>query len=92
MQTFDDPAELPTARTPETGRRWCDPRAWLGWLIRLPGRAFDFAALVVLLSVVAAIPLFQFASLGYLLEIAKRVASGQPASQCLPGKPWRGAF
>ncbi|MFN7363093.1 MAG: hypothetical protein ACK5S3_11480 [Pirellulaceae bacterium] len=83
---FDHPAAAPDATTPATGRRWYDPRAWLGWLIRLPGRSFDFAALVVLLSVVAAIPVVQFASLGYLLEIARRVANGQPASNCLPGR------
>jgi hypothetical protein len=82
----DDPASRADTASAASGRRWYDPRAWGGCLFRLPSRGFDFAALVVLLSVVAAIPLLQFASLGYLLEIARRVASGQPARRCLPGR------
>ncbi len=42
-------------------------------------------SLIVLLSVVATIPLLQFASFGYMLEVSSRIARGQPARSCFPG-------
>ncbi|MFO0941947.1 MAG: hypothetical protein U0930_14445 [Pirellulales bacterium] len=40
---------------------------------------------MVLLSIVAAIPVLQLASLGYLLTAGGRLANGQPWRTCLPG-------
>jgi hypothetical protein len=42
-------------------------------------------SLVVILSVVATIPILQFASLGYMLECAARVSRGWPLRRCFPG-------
>lgn len=53
---------------------------WPGWLFC---RGLDLVSLMVLLAVVAAIPIVQLASLGYLLEAAGNLARG---------KPWRSAF
>jgi len=41
--------------------------------------------LVLLLSVVATIPILQFASLGYMLESASRISRGLPLRSCFPG-------
>ena len=43
------------------------------------------SSFVVLLSLVATIPILQFASFGYMLEAASRIASGRPVSKCFPG-------
>ena len=43
------------------------------------------ASLIVLLSIVATIPILQFASFGYMLEVSSRIARGQPARSCFPG-------
>ena len=40
---------------------------------------------VVLLSIVATIPILQFASFGYMLEVASRISKGHPAKSCFPG-------
>lgn len=45
-------------------------------------RAF---CLVLLLSVVATVPILQFASLGYMLESASRISRGLPLRCCFPG-------
>ena len=42
-------------------------------------------SLVVLLSIVATIPILQFASFGYMLESAARVSNGLPTRKCFPG-------
>ena len=61
------------------GRRWY---AWPFWLL---GRSWDLVSLSVLLAVVAAAPLIQFASLGYILFAAGRLANGQRWRTALPG-------
>ncbi|MCA9135997.1 MAG: hypothetical protein KDB00_04540 [Planctomycetales bacterium] len=57
--------------------------------IRLPlailGRLWDLASLTVMLAVVAALPVLQLASLGYLLHAAAILASGGKWSSALPG-------
>jgi hypothetical protein len=56
------------ARSPGIIRRsWRATASFLEWL-------FGFAAIIVGLAVLAALPLFQFLSLGYLLEAGARVA------------------
>ncbi len=42
-------------------------------------------SLIVLLSIVATIPILQFASLGYMLEVSSRIARGLPVRNCFPG-------
>ena len=42
-------------------------------------------SLIVLLSIVATIPILQFASFGYMLEVASRIAGGKPMRSCFPG-------
>lgn len=42
-------------------------------------------SLVIVLAVAATVPILQFASLGYMLESASRIARGMPMSRCFPG-------
>lgn len=58
---------------------------WYRWPDWLAGRVWDGANLFVLLAVVAAMPLVQLASLGYLLNSAARLARRQPWSKAFPG-------
>ncbi len=55
---------------------------WPFWLL---GRTWDLLSLMVLLAVVAAIPIVQLASLGYLLRAAGNLAKGCSWSSALPG-------
>jgi hypothetical protein len=48
-------------------------------------RIWQITCLLVLLAVAATIPIIQWASLGYLLEAASRVANGRPRREILPG-------
>lgn len=52
---------------------------------RLLAGAWQVASLFVLLACVAAIPILQLASLGYLLHSAGLLARGEPFRRCLPG-------
>ncbi len=61
------------------GRRWY---AWPFWLM---GRTWDVMSLSVLLAVVAAAPILQFASLGYILFAAGRLANGARWRSAFPG-------
>ncbi len=78
------PAEHPEST--ETASRLSGP---LGLLWRLPwatlGAAWRFSSVVVLLAVVAAIPIVQFASLGYILYSSARLSQGRRWRECLPG-------
>lgn len=58
---------------------------WYMWPFWLLGRCWDLVSLCVLLAVVAAAPVLQFASLGYILFAAGRLANGQPWRTALPG-------
>lgn len=60
-------------------------RRWLLWPFRAIGTAIDCSLLLVLIAIAAAIPLLQFASLGYLLLAGARTADRQPLRSCLPG-------
>ncbi len=60
-------------------------RRWYVWPFWLLGRTWDIVSLSVLLAVVAAAPLLQFASLGYILFAAGRLANGQSWQSALPG-------
>lgn len=55
------------------------------WIVSATGIMWRTISLVVLLSIVATIPILQFASFGYMLESAARVSKGLPASRCFPG-------
>lgn len=44
-------------------------------------------SMVLVLSLVATVPVLQFASLGYMLECSGRVARGLPLRTCFPGFP-----
>lgn len=60
-------------------------RRWYAWPFWLVGRIWDLVSLFVLLAIVAAAPVFQLASLGYILFAAGRLANGQPWRTALPG-------
>ncbi len=60
-------------------------RTWLNLPIRVIVASWEVVSVYVLLASVAAIPVIQFASLGYLLYSASRLAEGQPWRSCLPG-------
>lgn len=62
-----------------------DWRRWLAWPRWCMGRVWQGACLCVLLAVVAAVPVIQLASLGYLLNSAARLAQRQPWSKAFPG-------
>ncbi len=62
------------------------PSRWYAWPIWLLGRCWDLASLCVLLAVVAAIPIVQLASLGYLLHAAAELAAGRAWAAALPGR------
>ncbi len=55
---------------------------WPFWLL---GRGWDVTCLCILIAVVAAIPLVQLASLGYLLYAAGNLANRKPWRTALPG-------
>ncbi|RMF37755.1 MAG: hypothetical protein D6753_17055, partial [Planctomycetota bacterium] len=61
------------------GLRWYQVPIWF------LGRCWDFASLCTLLAVVAALPIVQLASLGYLLRGAANLAQGRPWKDALPG-------
>ncbi|MCA9160253.1 MAG: hypothetical protein KDA72_18100, partial [Planctomycetales bacterium] len=61
------------------------PERWYRWPLWLLSRSWDLACLCILLAVVAAIPIVQLASLGYLLDSAARLARRQAWSSALPG-------
>ncbi len=67
------------AAAPMAKRRWY---VWPFWFL---GRSWDFLSLCVLLAVVAAVPVLQLASLGYILFAAGRLANGQRWRDALPG-------
>ncbi len=60
-------------------------RRWYAWPFWGLGRSWDLLSLGVLLAVVAAVPLLQFASLGYILFAAGRLANGEPWRAAFPG-------
>ena len=62
----------------------------VGWFLFLVRIAWHSVAIVLLVSVVATIPILQFASLGYMLECAARVSRGQPWRNCFPGSKLAG--
>jgi len=61
--------------------RWARRATW--WL-------FSFASLLGLLAFVTAIPVVQLLSLGYLLLVAGRLASGSRLADALPGRQMAG--
>jgi hypothetical protein len=48
-------------------------------------RVWQFACLILLLSIAASIPIVQLASFGYILEATGRWARGEKLRRCLPG-------
>ena len=78
VRTIESPASEPATEQP-TRRRWY---AWPFWVL---GRCWDLISLAVLLAVVAAIPIFQVASLGYILFAAGRLANGDRWRNAFPG-------
>lgn len=75
-------AALVESEAPVTVRR---SRRWYAWPFWGLGRCWDLLSLAVLLAVVAAVPLLQFASLGYILFAAGRLANGEPWRTAFPG-------
>ena len=70
---------------PQVGaRRW-----GLAWWMWLPVRGvyflFQLASLIILLAVAGSIPVLQLASLGYLLEVGRRIADRSEKRSLLPG-------
>ncbi len=49
------------------------------------GGLWNLMSLTVLLAIVAAIPIVQLVSLGYLLRAAANLSAGQPWRTALPG-------
>jgi hypothetical protein len=61
------------------------PSRWWSWPLRAVARVWDFICLSLLLAIVAAIPILQLASLGYVLNSAANLARRRPWSSGLPG-------
>lgn len=74
----DSAAANPVDSAPVVAEYVTEPRSWPFRLVRGFGRVvewpFGAACLIVGLAVLAAIPIVQFLSLGYLLEVSGRVA------------------
>lgn len=81
QQTFDELLAL-AEQSPEP-QRWGIWRFFsaVSWLI---GGLFSLASLIVCLAVLAAIPVLQLVTFGYLLDVAGRLASGGKLRQALP--------
>jgi len=60
-------------------------RRCLRGFVRFLRNGFDFASLVGLLAVCAAVPIVQLVTLGYLLSVAGRIASGSTVREALSG-------
>lgn len=75
---------LPLARpsVPAPTRR---RRAWWRWLWQTAGFVWNLASLIALLAVIAAVPVLQLASLGYLLRAAANLSRGGAWRSSLPG-------
>ena len=58
---------------------------WIRWICSIPSFLWRTTSLIVLLSIVATIPILQFASFGYMLEVSARIARGEPVRSCFPG-------
>ncbi|GAB5402486.1 MAG: DUF4013 domain-containing protein [Aureliella sp.] len=61
------------------------PKTWLNFPLRVIVGSWEVLGVYILLASVAAIPVVQFVSLGYLLHSAGLLAKGQPWRSCLPG-------
>lgn len=63
------------------------PTSWLRrgfrWIVRAIGNAFCLASLIGLLAFVAAIPVIQLVSLGYLLHVAGAISAGKTVGESL---------
>jgi len=57
----------------------------LRWIPSAISFLWRTVSLVILLTIAATIPVLQFASFGYMLEVSARIARGQPARTCFPG-------
>ncbi len=78
----------PQAETSETAQRAASHlprRRWFRWPDWFLARCLDSASLTLLLAVVAAIPILQLASLGYLLNSAAILSRGGSWTGCFPG-------
>lgn len=71
--------------SPESNRQQPARRRWRRIPAVVLGFVWNLTSLVVLLAVVAAIPIVQLASLGYLLQAASNLSSGQAWTKALPG-------
>ncbi len=58
---------------------------WWSLLWRVPTCIYRLFCLSVLLAIAASIPVLQWASLGYLLDAASRMAKGRPWREVVPG-------
>ncbi len=68
-------------------------KVWLWWLllpIRVTRWLLQLTSLTILLAVASTIPMLQFASLGYMLEVGKRIALGRTPRDWIPGLPKAG--
>ncbi|WP_231742876.1 DUF4013 domain-containing protein [Stieleria varia] len=82
--TASDAAEIdPSHMTPSAPRVGLIRRGFrgVGWLI---WTAFRIASLIVLLAILAAIPIFQLVTFGYLLDVSGRLARGGRFRDALP--------
>jgi len=78
----DEPPALPPLPTAYEGAHWQETeerpapktRSWLGRLCDWAENVFGFATIIVTLAVLSAIPILNFLSLGYLLQVSGNVA------------------
>lgn len=65
------------------------PVSWVfrvfAWFARLASHLFGIASIIFLLAVAASIPIVQFLSFGYLLEVSGRLARQQPVRDVMIG-------
>lgn len=80
---FGPTSDIQTSTPPQSGKP--ARTRWWQWPFVALGQFWNVASLMVLLAVVAAVPLVQLASLGYLLRASANLSNGRAWRTALPG-------
>lgn len=74
-------AAEPTDRVRAMPKPWRHPLSAMGWICQT---ALGIVSLIVLLAIVAAVPILQFAALGYLLDVEGRIGRSGRLRDAVP--------
>lgn len=86
LQASETPLAVAQDNSVSSGRMVVDEkRSWLSLPWRIVACVYRIVCLSILLAIAASIPILQWASLGYLLESASRMAKGRRWREVVPG-------